>query len=64
MPDRIEEILEEQLASLRRVYAMLSTGTMSTRSEGHDSTAESIAEFDAYIRNLEEALARHRQRNA
>ena len=63
MADRLETILEEQLASFRRVFAMLSTGTMTTRSNGRDTTDETKREFDGYIRNLEEALKRHRSRN-
>ena len=64
MADRIEEILESQLASLRRAYAMMSTGTKTTRSQNRDTTKETMAEFDGYIRNLEEALSRHLSRNA
>lgn len=64
MADRLEEILEEQLASFRRVHAMLSTGAMRTSSEGRDTTDETAKEFDGFIRNLDEALRRHRSRNA
>jgi hypothetical protein len=64
MPDRLEHILEDQLAYLLRAHAMMSTGTMSTRSGIVDTTLETIAEYDGLIRQIEEALRRHRSRNA
>lgn len=63
MTDRIEEVLAAQIEHLLKVNAMLSTGTMSTRTEGRDSTQQTIEENMVSIADLQEALRRHRLRN-
>jgi hypothetical protein len=64
MADRLEKILEEHLAHLRKVTAMMQTGTMSTRSGNRNTTQETVAENLVHIANLENALRDHRTRNA
>ncbi|PKP92812.1 MAG: hypothetical protein CVT77_07545 [Alphaproteobacteria bacterium HGW-Alphaproteobacteria-16] len=62
--DRLEEVLEAQLRFLRGAQAMMSTGTMTTRVQGKDATRETMAEYNAHIKEIEDALARHRVRHA
>jgi hypothetical protein len=64
MADSLENILEAHLRHLRKVNAMMTTGTMTTRTEGSDSTLETVEENARLIFELEAALNRHLARNA
>ena len=59
--DRIEEILETEIANLKGSLALMQDGTMTTRTGGKDTTRESMAHAAQSIDRLEDSLARHRQ---
>lgn len=62
--DGVTEVLERQLAHLRKMVAMMETGGISMRSEGRDVTAETADEYRLLEAELSAALARHEARNA
>ena len=60
---RIEDILEAELAHLRKMLAMLNTGGVSMRShDGKDITSEMVDEHKVREAELSAALERHRRR--
>jgi hypothetical protein len=56
--DDVVDLLERQLAHLRKMMAMMSTGGISMRSGGKDVTAEMLAEHQALEVDLSVALRR------
>jgi hypothetical protein len=64
MADRLEEVIDAQLAHMRKALAMMETGVMKTRTSNVDTTQESIDEHRVWIGELEAALSFHRQRRA
>jgi hypothetical protein len=63
--DRIEDILEAELAHLRKMLAMMRTGGATMRShQGKDITAEIAEEHQVREVEVSAALDRHRRRNA
>ena len=64
MSDRIEEILTDQITSFRRSVDLMNAGKFFTSANGVDTTAESIAQYLEWIRQLEEVLRRHAHRKA
>ena len=64
MADRISEILENQIGELRKSLEMMQFGKLRTHTNNEDTTQESIVQNQMWIAELEEALKRHRTRNA
>ena len=64
MADRLEDVIETQLANMRRSLAMMGTGVMKTRTNNEDSTQQSIDEHRLWISEMEAALSSHRQRRS
>jgi hypothetical protein len=60
--DRIEEVLEKQLAHLRKMIAMIETGGVQIRSQGTDVGSELALEHRELEAELSNALSRHRLR--
>ena len=65
MPDdRFTQILERHIESLRSSLEMMEAGRLHTHEDGKDTTEQSMSDNRVWIAELEEALARHRMRNA
>lgn len=56
MADRITAILKQQIDAMQRSIALMEAGKMKTRTNGKDSTDESIAERQIWIAELERGL--------
>lgn len=64
MQDRLIEVLSNQRADLLKALAMMETGVMSTRTNGKDTTDETIAQYRVWVDELSAAIQRHEMRNA
>ncbi|WP_374649021.1 hypothetical protein [Rhizorhabdus sp.] len=60
--DRIEQVLEKQLAHLRKMIAMIETGEVQVQSEGRDIGEVLGLEYREQEAELSNALERHRLR--
>lgn len=64
MADQITEVLEKHIDDLRRSLAMMESGKLRTRTNNEDTTEDSISQNRIWIAKLENALQRHKTRNA
>lgn len=60
--DRIEDVLERQLAHLRKMISLLETGGAVVKSEGSDISGSLAIEHRELEAELSNALDRHRVR--
>lgn len=62
--DGLPEVLEIHIRQLQWFLGVMQDRWLTTQSEGHDTTNESISQVMGWIADLESALERHRSGNA